>query len=969
MDTENRIREQQQLAGEIDRLLQNFNKDGPNRKTKDYLTQRRMSLEKLWQQFIDNHALLEAYLTGDHPYVNNDLYGMTHQLYQKALNAIITCQEKISAKPSSKTKAPAVEPQFQPGTNPTTTEHNFINNAEIPREFPQPATLAFLNNYPKLPAIKIPKFNGDYKEWKPFVDIFVNVIHNNPHLSNVERMQYLLYHLEGDARKVISHLQLSSANYHTAFSLIQARFNNNRRIITSYINTIMDINKVEYRSQADIIMLYDTLKECLEALRALDCQTDSWGPIIVCITIRKLDSESLRIFEESLSTPREMPTIEELLHFLEKRYQVLDCISNSKQSKVYPPNHKKKVFHTSTKKGCLLCNKDHGLYHCNDFKKMSVDERLNFVAKKGLCENCLSHKQNSKCLTKKSCFFCQKKHHTLLHHNTQTTQKISNHNRVAANESKELAQNILRDHVGMTEVLSSHHKKGIPTVLLPTAMVKVINAFGQKELLRALVDPGSQVSLITEEAAQNLRLPKERIKTTILGVGDSTSTRSSSRVNVSIQTKDNGFLQFGALVLKKLSSLLPDSTITRPDYSKLNNIVLADPTFHQSQPIDLLLGADVYANIIQDGFIPGKPAAQKTSLGWILFGSINKHCSQTNKVSSFISLAEMDKKLEEFWEMDSDANPAESTSTFCEEHFSSTHRRDETGRYIVRLPFKSDKNQLGYSKGAAIARLLQTEKKLKQNPSQQEEYNNFLREYQQLGHMSPSSPYKGEESKVFYLPHHAVIKADSSTTKLRVVFDASCKSSSHLSLNDCLDSGPKIQQDLRQILLRWRIHRYVFTADIEKMFRQIKVAHKDRNFQRILWREHPSDPIQEFKLNTVTYGTAPASFLAIRALKQLAADEGGNYPIGKIVLNNDFYVDDMLSGADTKEEAKLLQSEVVSLLKKGCFNLRKWTSNDQELLKSLPENLIETGALEIGKDDTIKTLGIGVRWRTCSTTK
>lgn len=158
------------------------------------------------------------------------------------------------------------------------------------------------------------------------------------------------------------------------------------------------------------------------------------------------------------------------------------------------------------------------------------------------------------------------------------------------------------------------------------------------------------------------------------------------------------------------------------------------------------------------------------------------------------------------------------------------------------------------------------------------------------------------------------------------------------SLNDCLHNGPNIQRDLRKILLRWRIHRYVFTADKEKMFRQIKIAHKDKNFQRILWREHSADPIQEFKLNTVTDGTAPATFLAIRILRQLATDEGSNYPVAQRVLINDFYVDDMLSGADTKEEAQELQTQIILLLKTGCFNFRKWTSNNQELLSNLPKD-------------------------------
>lgn len=122
----------------------------------------------------------------------------------------------------------------------------------------------------------------------------------------------------------------------------------------------------------------------------------------------------------------------------------------------------------------------------------------------------------------------------------------------------------------------------------------------------------------------------------------------------------------------------------------------------------------------------------------------------------------------------------------------------------------------------------------------------------------------------FYLPHHAVLKSSSLTTKVRVVFDASAKSTSRLSLNDVLMRGPTVQEDAFGILTRFRKHQFVITSDIEKMFRQIRVAREDWNFQRILWREHPSKPLRTYQLTTVTYGTTLASFLSTQCLVTLA---------------------------------------------------------------------------------------------------
>ena len=118
-----------------------------------------------------------------------------------------------------------------------------------------------------------------------------------------------------------------------------------------------------------------------------------------------------------------------------------------------------------------------------------------------------------------------------------------------------------------------------------------------------------------------------------------------------------------------------------------------------------------------------------------------------------------------------------------------------------------------------------------------------------------------------------MIKESSSTTKLRVVFDGSCKSSSGVSVNDKLMICAVVQDELVHLLLRFRKHVVGVTADIKQMYRQIRVAPEDTEFQRILWRDSSSDPIEDYRLLTVTYGTASAPYQATRCLIQLAENE------------------------------------------------------------------------------------------------
>ncbi|XP_035207008.1 uncharacterized protein LOC118181886 [Stegodyphus dumicola] len=237
-------------------------------------------------------------------------------------------------------------------------------------------------------------------------------------------------------------------------------------------------------------------------------------------------------------------------------------------------------------------------------------------------------------------------------------------------------------------------------------------------------------------------------------------------------------------------------------------------------------------------------------------------------------------------------------------------------------------------------------------------YKHFMKEYLDLGHMEPVRSSESP-SQAYYMPHHAVIKESSSTSKIRVVFNATSKSSSGLSLNDILMTGPRIQQELFPVLVKFRCYPVVVTADIMKMFRQILVNEEDRNFQRIFWRDRPSDPIQEFRLNTVTYGTASAPYLATRALYQLAYDEQNNYPLASKAVLQNFFVDDCLVGCSNTEECKNLVNQLLQMLERGGFLLRKWSSNDLSVLENIPQELRnDSEAMKIQDDSSIKVLGI-----------
>jgi len=170
----------------------------------------------------------------------------------------------------------------------------------------------------------------------------------------------------------------------------------------------------------------------------------------------------------------------------------------------------------------------------------------------------------------------------------------------------------------------------------------------------------------------------------------------------------------------------------------------------------------------------------------------------------------------------------------------------------------------------AQRRFLNLEQKLIRCFKLNTDYKVFMKEYVDLGHMTLAQ----EDTSVlsYYLPHHAVTKSDSITTKTRVVFDGSAVTSTGISLNDVMMRGATVQPDLIAILLRFRLHNIALTADIEKMYRQIRVHDEDCNLQKIFYRPDPNESLKQYKLMTVTYGTKSAPFLATRCLTELAKE-------------------------------------------------------------------------------------------------
>ncbi|XP_054003289.1 uncharacterized protein LOC128889589 [Hylaeus anthracinus] len=227
-----------------------------------------------------------------------------------------------------------------------------------------------------------------------------------------------------------------------------------------------------------------------------------------------------------------------------------------------------------------------------------------------------------------------------------------------------------------------------------------------------------------------------------------------------------------------------------------------------------------------------------------------------------------------------------------------------------------------------------------------------MQEYIDMGHMSLVNC---ETEDGYYLPHYAVTKVSSVTTKVRVVFDASARTHKGIPLNSALMVGPTIQLALFEQLLRFRSHVYVLTADIEKMYRQVLIHPEDRLYQPILW--YHNDEIRVCGLNTMTFGVSSSAFLAIRTISQLTDDESTKFPCASQILKRNLYVDNLLMGANSLEEILQIRNEVIELLRSGGFNMRQWASNHHHAFDNITEKMFDLDHA-IEENPILKTLGV-----------
>ncbi len=407
-------------------------------------------------------------------------------------------------------------------------------------------------------------------------------------------------------------------------------------------------------------------------------------------------------------------------------------------------------------------------------------------------------------------------------------------------------------------------------------------------------------------------------------------------------------------------------------WPQLQDKPLADCYPRDEVMVDMLVGLDYLGEIVGDCVRLGEkgPFAMETVFGWVLYGDLNvTKQDASNDVCAFISgvRCELSRFLQKFWDLESigvlPEGEAEVLSVEDQHAVNVFLERCvfKDGRYEAPLIFKPDAPILMNNYAMAYKRLQALECRLRADPALAVKYCQAIETYMSRGD-SELVPAGEPTGKVFYLPHHPVVREDKESHQVRVVMDASAQGPNRVSLNDCLVKGPNRQPKNVKVLLRHRERLIAVQGDISKMFLQIKVPEEDRNMLRWLWRDLNSrHPPREYRMTVTTFGVRDSPFKAAECVQLHARKYASTHMEAVKALEQDLYVDDLLSGADTEEEALKLVQQVIDIMDQGGFQFQKWATNSSKVLAGIPEDRRSETASLIGSDSaepSHKALGL-----------
>lgn len=846
-----------------------------------------------------------------------------------------------------------------------------------------PQTLPFViaSSIPALDVSPEP-FSGDRKRFRVFLAQFENLVRRRPDASGIDKLVILTKYLREAPRELISSLELIDENYEVALELLRENYGQEKLIKQQFLAALLAIPRVKHASDTRRLReLLNTVQSNTRTLQALNCPLHEYAVAFAPTLQVAIPQQLVFDFEErrfQASTAQQQPEdsaqqaskdITELLAYLSRfvsraeQTQALLGSTSAPDPGRSPPGREGKGSHSSIfsqgsrygRKGnvrqdaaplpCIFCGSlEHKTWKCS--ADVPYNRKVKVLNEQHRCLRCLRKGHAAKDCRQKfvKCPICSSSEHFPSMHvaSSHTAQASSTPNEALVARNASQAQSLLQ--VASAFVVSGGAE--IPVQLFLD--LGSDNTFVDGGFLDLV--PGNRPLYETSMSVQGFVGEAEGVKAYQRHKLRLRSTHDDSQVDLLCYRYDQFKVNPTSSTSPEVIGLLKRFNQTNPlaDRALLGEL--------ERSPPRILVGADQYYKIASVGMetaIQGSLVGKKTRFGWVVAGSpsvtaaavgavphIRTEVHQVNLVCCAASLSQAAQDVERLWRAEH-FGKGDLESTLSADEASAVEQFDSSvslseGSYTVAVPKKPTISSLVNNKSSALKRLKSKVANLQKDAATYERYDREIRAFTEEGHavevlgVDLNSP--DESDGTFYIPHHQVITKTAEKDKWRIVFDCSSHCRGTSSLNDHLLVGPNLNPDVLDLLLKFRLHPVVVSADVSKAYLRINLAEEDRRLFRFLWRGPQDDQIRCYEMKKVTWGAAPSGFLLAATLRHhiQQVDPDDEWKIGSY-----FYHDDFLRSFPDREQACTFIEKINDWLPSVGMELAKWKSNLPEVLHLL----------------------------------
>lgn len=782
----------------------------------------------------------------------------------------------------------------------------------------------------QLERLKVQQFAGNMRDYPSWKLSFEHCMYKYCPDED-ERLQRLKEAVLPPVRKEVAHcLSMKSA-----MEILDQGYGNEDELMTLLLHDIKSLQPIKYGNFKNLKSFAADIRAFITRVKDLGKDCDLKADYLLVDIMEKLPREDQYKFKVYCRDKEKSKSLESLAKWLSEEAQLRHIVTDEQKkpgcSTSISSNtaSAKTENNESTRKNqsCLIeCTDSHLLKDCPIFTSKNVAERWEIVKLNKCCFCCLKRGHHTQiCYEKKSCPKpnCNKNHHVLLHLDSYPQPPISTS-----------AINV----VGCGQ--------------LPVVKIKVFDDYGVSHSAVAMIDSGSQQSLVKKAFTNRLRLKSSRsqdLEIQLAGGGGHIE-RSS---NYDLKVAADEYSPIYNLDAMSLETVCGDVTpIDKEALKKHPHLTgIASKAYLEGGKVDLLIGTNFPTAFKETGSCytadQNAPIAKQTPLGWILLGDLNdvNHTPYVNHVSVV-----SEPNIAKMFEIDSlgvkptractcsDDELAESAFI---EHFKESVRFQSDGRLEMKMPWKPGHPSFPDNRPMAKKRLYSLEKKLIQS-EKVDVYNEEIQKLVDDGFCVKLKSTEIDWSKPFWLlPHHAVERPDASSTRVRVVFDSAAQYDG-ICLNDALEKGPNYLNDLFKVLIGRRQDEIAYCGDIRKMFNMIAIHPDDQPYHRFLWRDcDTSKQPDVYQWTRLSFGNKSSPDLACSGIRLLAKESEAENPYAKDALTNHIYIDDVADSTEDVGKAQITISEIDKVLQHGRFSVKAWHSNN-ELIDQAPDDKVIT---------------------------